>query len=341
MNDPFDARLKSSGASPALRKLYMAFEYQLMHHSSDFDEDKALEALKAFSEGCKAEDFSLNDFSYLIHDAIHPLITFMILVMEQNISGGLREAQVLRLTEAFLQEGGEVDALNVHQSSALAYAAARNYVDLARYLLSHEADPNGLDEDGRTHLHSASRLRSTAMIELFLSQPHFTRLHHQDDGGRTALMEAFDYRRTENAIYLMDHGISLETPPNFSGYLVGRCHDQDLCFAKSFIQAGGTLELDKGLQYNAFGLAATYNNIPLLELLVQSFYPSELTLDHIDHALSSLKIEMAEETFSYLENLSVTLKERNLLLDVTSSVPEKTSDDLINPPSLGAGSLRL
>jgi len=74
----------------------------------------------------------------------------------------------LRAVEQFLAHGGEVNTRNAQGQTLLAAAAIYQWPKIVRLLLEHSADPNALDERGRTPLHHAAT-HSIDSVKLLLA----------------------------------------------------------------------------------------------------------------------------------------------------------------------------
>ena len=101
-----------------------------------------------------------------------------------------------------LQYGCDINARRTDQGRTLLHGSAnRGAVKAVRWLLEHGADPNSLDDVGRTPLSvCAERNTATAAIELLVSAGADPRA--LDAAGKTALDYARECVREKVAVYL-------------------------------------------------------------------------------------------------------------------------------------------
>ena len=98
------------------------------------------------------------------------------------------------IAEAVLGEGRDINAINPKQGRTLLYGSAnRGTLKPVQWLLDHNANPNALDEDGRTPLHVAAvRNTHTSVVEALVAAGADPGI--QDASGKLAI----DYARSKN-----------------------------------------------------------------------------------------------------------------------------------------------
>ncbi|EAY10973.1 ankyrin repeat protein, putative [Trichomonas vaginalis G3] len=108
------------------------------------------------------------------------------------------------LLEYFLSHGANINEKDENGRTALHIAAIYNSKETAELLISHGANINEKDENGRTALHIAAIYNSKETAELLIS--HGANINEKDENGRTALHIAAIYNSKETAELLISHG---------------------------------------------------------------------------------------------------------------------------------------
>ena len=107
----------------------------------------------------------------------------------------------------------DVHARDAHdESTPLHMASIRGYVDDARVLIEHGADPTADNEDGLTSLHEASKWGRRNVVRLLLE--HGAKVTAQDKDKSTPLHEASKWGRTAVACILVKHGANVLAQDN-------------------------------------------------------------------------------------------------------------------------------
>ncbi|EAY14725.1 ankyrin repeat protein, putative [Trichomonas vaginalis G3] len=111
------------------------------------------------------------------------------------------------LLEYFLSHGANINEKDKNGKTALHIAAWRDNKETAEVLISHGANINGKDKDGKTALHIAARNNYTETAEVLIL--HGANINEKDKDGKTALHIAARNNYTETAEVLISHGANI------------------------------------------------------------------------------------------------------------------------------------
>ncbi len=129
------------------------------------------------------------------------------LVLEHSLEPHQRSGEPFYdVASCILAHGYDINELRADQGRSLLHGAAnRGTVKAVKWLLQNNADPNGLDVDGKTPLHvCAERNTSTAVAELLVDAG--CKLNAVDSLGKTALDYARDNKSSTIVKYLESIG---------------------------------------------------------------------------------------------------------------------------------------
>ncbi|EAX85515.1 hypothetical protein TVAG_240300 [Trichomonas vaginalis G3] len=116
------------------------------------------------------------------------------------------------LLEYFLSHGANINEKDNNGKTAFYFAAKHNSKETAEFLISHGANINEKDILGETTLHIAAKHNSKATAEFLIS--HGANVNEKDNNGQTALHIAVKNNYIETAEFLISHGANINEKDN-------------------------------------------------------------------------------------------------------------------------------
>lgn len=279
-----------------------------------FDLERSKALFLSFANECQKAGATINDFHFSFYASSHPFPIFLILHIQHSLlNPQLTEDDVLPLISLYLEHGGAVDAKNAAESTPLHFATGREHLSITQLLIENHADINQRTAKGDTILHHAVK-GDSKLTEYILSLPDLTILEALNLDDETPLIVALSYDNIPNAMSLLNHGASLECDPEDGNYLhwIGRC--SDLSFAKALIERGMSLTQENFQGETPLDKAAEFLNQPLLQLLIEQGYPSEISIADLQQALEKCKGHFDRHVIEdYLRPLITSLQEQESL----------------------------
>ena len=118
------------------------------------------------------------------------------------------ESGYLKVVEALLSKGAEINVEDEDRCTPLMLAAERGHIDMLLYLIDHGADVSKKGWKKQTALHYASESGDLKVVEALLNKG--AEIDVEDRDGRTPLMLAAAKRHISILLYLIDHGADVD-----------------------------------------------------------------------------------------------------------------------------------
>ncbi|EAY19538.1 ankyrin repeat protein, putative [Trichomonas vaginalis G3] len=171
------------------------------------------------------------------------------------------------LLEYFLSHGANINEKNENGKTALHMAAMKNTKETAEFLISHGANINEKDTYGRTALHMAALNNSKETAEVLIS--HGINVNEKNKGGETALHNAVLSNSKETAEVLISHGANINEKTKYGEtalHFAARNTSKET--AELLISHGGNINEKDGDGKTALHEAAGFNCKRTAELLI-------------------------------------------------------------------------
>lgn len=262
----------------------------------------------------------------------YPIPIFLMHCSEGNSPHhSIKSSDIISLMNQFRRAGGNINLENSSRNNPFHYASCYNDLDIFEYLIEHGADVNTRDRSGKSALHLALHSDSHALefVAQLLNHPSFTHCDATDVHGHTALYDAISARTPNTALILklIAHPVSL-TPPenlNFGSYLNLLSDKHDPAIGLALLEAGAALHTPNQHGFAVLEQAALTGKVGMLQFFVKHCYPSQISLEDLDHAWDVASRESQLECAQYLVDITLSLREQEALEQTISSVSSKSS----------------
>ncbi|EAY13846.1 hypothetical protein TVAG_044060 [Trichomonas vaginalis G3] len=171
------------------------------------------------------------------------------------------------LLEYFLSHGANINEKDNDGKTALYIAAGINRKEIAEFLISHGANINEKNNDGETALQDAARHNSKEIAELLIS--HGANIEEKNDYGETALHIAARHNSKEIAELLISHGANINEKNDYGETaLQDAARHNSKETAELLISHGANIEEKNDNGYTLLHIAAWSNSKEIAEFLI-------------------------------------------------------------------------